>query len=64
MPERKDENSLPGLGGGNLSKNSSTQNNIGEEFSSGEENRNTDERSEEGSSFSSPNSFGTEGEFE
>jgi DNA polymerase III subunit gamma/tau len=56
---KKTDSTLLGLGGGNLSKNSSAKNNIQEEFSSGEEKSNTDEQSEVGTSFSSPNSFGT-----
>jgi hypothetical protein len=62
-----------GLGGGNLSKNSSTKNNIQEKFSSGDQEQLKDEQSEGGTSapssqsevgstlgvFSSPNSFGT-----
>jgi DNA polymerase III subunit gamma/tau len=56
---KKNDSTLPGLGGGNLSKNSSTKNLKSEEFSSGEEKSNTDEQSEGGVSFSSPNSFGT-----
>ncbi len=69
----KNNNNLPGFGGGNLSKNSSTKNIQDKEFSSGEEKSNTDEQSEGGVSapsslsevgstlgvFSSPNSFGT-----
>lgn len=54
-----DDNSLLGLGGGNLSKNSSAKNNQWKEFSSGDENSNTVEQSEVEVSFSSPNSFGT-----
>jgi transcription-repair coupling factor (superfamily II helicase) len=56
---RKNDSTLPGFGGGNLSKNSSTKNNIQEEFSSGDGERLEDEQSEDGTSFSSPNSFGT-----
>jgi hypothetical protein len=57
----KDDSNLLGFGGGNLSKNSSTKNNIKEEFSSGEEKSNTDEQGEVGASFSSTNSFTPQG---
>jgi len=56
---KADNNNILGFGGGNLSKNSSTKNNIREEFSSDEWGQNTEEQSEEGASFSSPDSFGT-----
>jgi hypothetical protein len=61
MLKKKYENSKMGFGGGNLSKNSSTKNNIQEEFSSGDQEQLKDEQSEGGTSFSSPNSFGTFG---
>jgi hypothetical protein len=57
--DSKNDSTLLGLGGGNLSKNSSTKNNIQEEFSSGDGERIEDKQSEGGTSFSSPNSFGT-----
>ena len=72
--QKKDNSNISGFGGGNLSKNSSTKNNIQEEFSSGESEQSITEQSEGGASapseakrrlevplgcFSSPNSFDT-----
>jgi hypothetical protein len=55
----KDNSNILEFGGGNLSKNSSTKNNIQEEFSSGVSEQSIDQQSEDGASFSSPDSFGT-----